>query len=200
MGRNTGTEENTQANKDATDQQKQSFARANAATDWFNQGQKQLESTGAVAANPYKNPEYLRNQNILTAGNTSAGNAGAKEALDTEASRTGVNTAGRKATLMDLARKNTMARTQYQAGQAADDYGRNLDWQKFLLGSRLAPAGVDTQMYGTATQGRDTAVTNLKDIGVAAQQSFGQMMGAAIGAAGGVATGFAPKPKAGGGK
>jgi hypothetical protein len=193
MGRNTGTAENTQYNNEMAGIQRERDTRSKQAEDWFIQGEKDLSGGKMIGANPYTNPDYLRNQNILTAASTSAANKSGKEALDTEATRTGTNTAARKATLADLSRASMRTGTEYQAGRAADDYDRNLDWQRFLLGSRLAPAGVDTTMFGQATSGRSSATKNLADIGIASNQAFGQIMGSLIGAAGGVATGFTPK-------
>lgn len=107
MARDTGEKENRQANEQYTAMQQDQLRRANAATDSFNSLLGKVQSGKPIAANPYKTSEYLRNQNLLTGAATSAQNAGAKELLNTDALRSGVNTASRRATIADLGRQRT---------------------------------------------------------------------------------------------
>lgn len=184
MGRNSGTQSNQASDTYSQQVQADSLRRTNAATDAFNSQLKTLAGGGTIAANPYKNSEYLQNQNLLTSAATSAQNTGAKELLNTDAQRGGLNTSSRRATFADLARQRMRASGDAVTAQNAQNYDKNLDWQKFILGSTLAPANVDTTLFNTATGERNTATKNLADIQNAQNAMWGQIIGAGIGAAG----------------
>lgn len=184
MGRDTGIAENKQANQQYMKMQQDQLQRVNAATDSFNQQLAKLRSGGSIAENPYAAPDYLRNQNILTGAATSAANKSGQELLDSDALRSGSNTSSRKATIADLSRNAMRARGDAAATRQGQDYDRYLDWQKFILGSTLAPTGVDTSMFSTQTSGRNASTGNLAQLGVAAQQSWGNILGSALGSIG----------------
>lgn len=190
-----GQEANQQYNNEMAAVQRDKDNRIKGYEATFLNDANKLRKGEMIAANPYQNSEYLQNQNILAAGTSSAVNNAAKEALNTEALRTGSNTASRKATIADLGRQKMRTMTDYNAGRAAQDFDKNLDWQKMILGTDLAPAGIDTAMFQSATSGRNEAVGNLAALDQANMGMWGGIIGAGIGAAGQVASGFTPKGK-----
>ena len=180
MARDTGEKENKAADQQMAAIQAETNARNKEHIAAYDADFAKLKSGVNIGADPYKDSGYLQNQNLLASAATGAVNKGTTELLNTEARRTGSNTASRKATIADLGRTRMRTQTDYQAGRAAEDHDRNLDWQKFILGSVLAPTGVDTSMFGSATQGRSSALKNLADIGIADKQAFASMVGAGI--------------------
>jgi hypothetical protein len=180
----TGVQENKDANNQYQQMQTQSLARTNAATDKFNSQLQTLEGGGKIAANPYEDKTYLTNQNNLIAGSTSAVNKGTQEQLDTLAQRTGSNTSARKATIADLGRQRMRTQGDLTNQQNQQNYNNYLDWEKFILGSTLAPTGADTSVFQTATGGRSGSLKNLTDIGIAGQNMWGSIIGAGLQGAG----------------
>lgn len=190
MGRDTGVKENQASDAYAKQVQAESLARANAATDKFNSRLATLAGGGSIATNPFTNPQYLSTRNLQTAAGTSAANSGTKEQMNTDALKGGLNTSSRRATFADLGRSRMRTNADTSASQASDDYNRYLDWQKFVLGSTLAPTNVDTSIFSTSTGQRTAADKSLADIGIANQQMWGNIIsgiaqgaGAAIGGA-----------------
>src|SRR5262245_39855013 len=118
----TGKQENQEANKQYSAIEADQIRRANLATDSFNNLlAKVMKGETDAIKDPYKDEGYLQNQNILAAGAASSANKAAAEQLNTEALRTGSNTASRAATIRDLGRQKMRAMTDYQAGRAAED-------------------------------------------------------------------------------
>jgi hypothetical protein len=194
MGRDTGKQENTDTQKKAMAIEQDQVGRANRSTDDYNKSLAILAKGGKIATNPWTDPTYLRNQNLIASGTTSAINNVAKDQLDTEAQRTGSNTASRGATIADLARQKMRAQTDYMAGRDADNYNRYLDWERFILGAKLAPTNVNTNLFGTAAGQVNNSNTNLANIGIAANQAEMGMWGSIIGgAAAGAGSAFSGK-------
>lgn len=179
MGR-TGTQENKAADSQYQTMQTQALQRTNAATDAFNNKLKTLQTGGTIAANPYADKTYLTNQNNLIAGATSGTNKATQENLDQEALRTGSNTGARKATIADLGRQRMRTAADMTSSQNADNYSKYLDWEKFILGSTLAPTGADTSVFSTATGGRSNADTNLANLGIAQSQMWSNIVGSGL--------------------
>lgn len=184
MARDGGA--NQAANQQMSQIQQDQVKRANAATDLFNTGLSTLKSGGSLGANPWADESYLRNLNTKTDAASSAANDTGVEALNNQALRTGSNSEANKATIADLARSKMRFMNEAQAGQAVADKDKNVDYQKFLLGSALAPAGVDTSMFGTATQGRDSALNNITSMANASQAMWGNIIGAGLQGAGAI--------------
>lgn len=197
MARDNGaTQQTDTANKDYQAMQTQTMGRANAATDKFNSQLGTLAGGGSIAANPFTDPAYLRNLNIAASTASSAANNQAKQQLKDTALKTGTNTASMGATVRDLAGQRTRANQSYLAGQATDDYSKYLDWEKFVLGSTLAPAGVDTSMFATATGGRNSALNDRTQIQDTNNQLGAQMWSSILGAVGPALSGGASLAKA----
>jgi hypothetical protein len=185
----TGENENKQANQQYSAIEQDQINRANAATSQFNDLLGKMRNGQQIAKNPYDDPAYNREQNIMTAGATSSTNKGTQELLDTQALRTGSNTGARKATIADLGRQRMRTATELTAGRKADDYDRYLDWQKFILGSTLAPANVDTSLFQSAVGGRNNSLGNLTELGKAGYDMWGNIISSGLQAAGTVASG-----------
>lgn len=180
----TGTDENKQANTQMDAVQQDQIARANAATAKYNADLKTLQGGGSIAPNPWADPNYLRAQTVKMDAASSGANDTAADVLNREAQRTGENTEARKATISDLARQKSRAMMTMQAGQNADDYNKYLAYEQQLLGADLAPTGVDTSLFSSATQGRDAALGNLTQIGNAGYGMWGSIIGGAAAGAG----------------
>jgi hypothetical protein len=173
-----------------TDTQKKAMAieqdqvnRANKSTDDYNKSLGLLAKGGKIATNPWTDPTYLRNQNLIASGTSSAINNAAKDQLDTEAQRTGSNTASRGATIADLARQKMRTQTDYMAGRDSENYNRYLDWERFILGAKLAPTNVNTSLFGTAAGQVSNANQSLIGFANANNQASAQMWGSIIGGA-----------------
>jgi hypothetical protein len=190
MGRSGSNANQAQSTQDAAISKDQ-VARANKATDAFNADLGKMKGNPNLYANPYKDPEYLRNQNLITSAASSATNSAAANQLNSEALRTGSNTASREASIRDLARQKSRAMVDYQAGRNAQDRNSYLDWERFLLGANLAPANVNTDMFRTSTSGQNNANTNLANIQNSQQAMWGSIIGGAASGLGAAFTGKA---------
>lgn len=177
----TGVAQTTDTQKQALDIEKDQVARANKATDDYSSSLGKLAKGDTIAANPWADRTYLRNQNLVAAGTTSAVNNTAKDQLDTEAQRTGSNTASRGATIADLARQKMRTQTDYFAGRDTDNWNKYLDWEKFILGAKLAPTNVNTSLFGGAANQVNDANKSLIDFANANNQASAQMWGSIIG-------------------
>jgi hypothetical protein len=182
----TGTQENKDANKEYSAIEKDQVKRANKATDWYNEGVSTLASGGAIAADPYQDESYLRNQNLLASTALGANRDAAQSELEATTNRTGMNSASLAYAKKGIARSLGRLGVEYTAGRNAEDYDRYLEYQKFLLGARLAPAGVNTDLFKGAVSGRGGSLKNLADLGAA---SYGPL-NAGIQAAGTAVGGY----------
>lgn len=172
----TGVNENKDANKQMAADQNAAFQTGQKAIGSYNQGVATLERGGNIGANPYLNPTYLASVNRLQAGALNNENNAAKNNLQMLQRRTGgMNSTATAGAISDAALQKERLATGLSAGRTAEDYGKNLDWQQYLLQSRLAPAGVESPYFGTATQGRSASLKNLTDFGIA---SYGPWMSA----------------------
>lgn len=182
----TGTEENKDAQKDTAAQQKQSFDTGQKGVADYNKNISTLESGGSVGANPFMDPGYLSNINKLRAGTLNAVNDEGKTALEDLNVRTGgLGNSATRYGISNLALQKMRLSDQLGAGQAAEDYGKNLSWQQYLAQAPLAATSAEQGVYGTATTGRDSALNNLTQFGLAQYGPWNQLIGAAGGAASG---------------
>ena len=190
----TGTNENKEANQQMSAIQQDQIRRANEATDKYNRSIDALIAKG----NPWQDESYLRNVNIGIAGATSASNKAAADQLEMAGRRTRTNTASLGYDKAAIARAAMRAAAETRAAQSADDYGKWVDYQKWLAGARLAPTGVNTDMFGSATSGRSAALGNLTQLGIASYGPVNSLINAA-GQAGAAAIGKIPTNSGGGG-
>lgn len=190
MGR-TGTAENQQNNQqmEAIQQQQNDVLTADQAK--FTSDSAKLQNGQDIGANPYTNPDYLRNQNMIAATTADAGNNAEADQLEATTRRTGLNSASLGYTKDDMSRNKVRALTDYMAGLNDTNYNKNLAWQQYLLGNDMGTAGVANNAFGTATQGRDSSLQNLTQIGLASYGPWNALIGAA-GAAGAAGIGKIP--------
>lgn len=192
----TGEQENKDANAKNAQYAAENEQKANASIDSFNSGLQQLKLKGNLGeVNPWLDQGYLSNVNRLNATAANSATNAAKDQLETANLRTGYNTAATPALLTDLALKKMRFMNEQQAGRATADWDKFQDYQRWLLQSRLGPAGLNAGMFGTATSGRSAALKNLTDFGLASYGPVNQAISgaAAVGAA--AVPRFLPKSK-----
>ena len=137
-----------------------------------------------IAANPFKNPDYLRNQNILTSTVSSATNNQLSDQMKRASQRTGENSAGLYSSMRDLGRQLAQAKTAYQAGQYSTDYDKNLLYQQQMLNNILAPANAQAGIFGAATSGQSNDVNALVNEDAQNSAMWGNIIGGIAGGAG----------------
>lgn len=188
----TGVDENKKAAADSAAQQKQAFTTGQSSIDAGKAALHKLMAGTNIAANPFENPKYLSNVNRLQGSSLDASQEAANAEMQAENKRTGgLNSSATAGNMKDLALKKMRLADQLSAERSAGDYRSNLDYQQNLLQDTLAPAGIESGYFGTATGGQNAALGNLTQFGLA---SYGPWM-AAIQAAGGAAAGALGKPK-----
>jgi hypothetical protein len=186
-----------EANQDYRGQQKQTFGNAEKDILDYSKNVNTLRQGGQVGADPFQSPGYLANQNRVTSYALEGENAAGKQNLEDLNRRTGgQNTGATQATIADLARGKMRLGNQLNAQRSATDYGRNLDWQKYLAGAPLQSAAAQSGLYGIATGGRSATGHDLTEYGKAQQQEWykilDQMINSGKAAVGSVAGGGSP--------
>lgn len=147
-------------------------------------------NSAIAAGNPYESKDYLTKQNLETSGAMNSEKDAADQALQTTAARTGTNTAALAGTEANIARTGARDLTQYNAGR---DTANAHDWEAEkgqLMGDQLAGANSEAGVYGTATGGRDSALSSYTQAADAENQMWGNLAGSAIGAGGTAYGGF----------
>jgi len=193
MGR-TGTQENKDANTQASAWQKQGFDTAQKGVSDYNANVKTLEAGGNVGKNPFLDPNYLANQNKLEAYATEGGKQATGAAIERNDRQTGgLNTGSTQASVRDLGIQSLRASDQLKAQRAAGDYGNNLAWQQYLAQAPLQTTAAESPYFGTATSQRVGSLDNLQKIGQASYGPWNALISAAGGAAGAVGGGFAAR-------
>jgi hypothetical protein len=173
-----------EANQDYRGQQQTAFGGAEKDIGQFRQNLATLGKGGQVGADPFQSPGYLANQNRATSYALEGENAAAKQNLEDLNRRTGgQNTGATEATIADLARGKMRLGNQLNAQRSATDYGRNLDWQRYLAGAPLQSAAEQANLYGTATGGRNATGHDLTEYGKAQQQEWYNILQQGINAA-----------------
>lgn len=171
------------------------FAGNQAAIGQFNKNIGVLGKGGAIGADPWLNPAYLATQNKLTSNATSGENdAAAKAIADQNLRSGGTNTSGTAATIKDLALRKMRLADTLNAQRSAQDFGKNVDYQKFLAEAPLSAAGLQGQTYGTSTTGQDSSLHDLSSFGLASYGPWESLIQAAGGAA---AAALGPHPSGG---
>jgi hypothetical protein len=173
-----------QANQDYRTQQGEAYNRAQTDIGQFGKNITTLDRGGQVAADPFLNAGYLANQNRLTSYATEGENDSAKQALEDQNRRTGgQNTGATQATIADLARGKMRLGNQLQAQRGQQDYRSNLDYQQHMAQAPLQQAGLEGNLYGTATSGRNATGADLTKYGVGQQQEWYDILNKGINAA-----------------
>lgn len=139
----------------------------------FSANEGTLARGGAVGADPYQTPAYLANQNKLTADVTSGENDAAKQQLEMANRRAGgQNTGATNATVANLAMGKMRLGNQLQTQQKAQDFSKNLDWQKYLASAPLQQANTEAGLYGTGVSGENATAGDLSQYALAQQQEW----------------------------
>lgn len=181
----SGSNENKDANQQMAANQKKSFGVAQDSIAAGKAAFAKLASGQNIGADPFKNAGYLGNVNKLQSSALDTADDAAKQTMESENRRTGgLNTSGTMATEKDLALGKMRLGDQLTAERSANDYRSNIGYQQQLLQDTYQPAELEAPYYGTATTGRDSALGNLTQLGIA---SYGPWM-SAIQAAGGAAS------------
>lgn len=138
--------------------------------------------------NPYQSKSYLTNQNIATSGAANAADTAGNQAVRDTALRTGENSAAVAATQADNARQSQQTVTNYNATRDTANTDKWESDQQNLDQDQLAGANSEAGMFGTATTGRDSSLSDLTSI-QNSQDALWQAGIGAVGAAGGAAFG-----------
>lgn len=183
MGRSSV--ENKDANQQMQANQKRSFKTAQSSIDSGKEAFAKLGRGENIAPDPFQSTGYLSNVNKLEAGALNSENDAADFEMNAENRRTGgLNTSGTLASVKDLALKKMRLADILGAERGANDFRANIGYQQQQLENTYKPAELEAPYYATATGGRDAALKNLTDLGIA---KYGPWM-AGIQAAGGAAS------------
>ncbi|MGC1647236.1 MAG: hypothetical protein WA741_15575 [Candidatus Sulfotelmatobacter sp.] len=108
-----------------------------------------LEKGGQVAANPWKSAGYLSNVNRLQSGALNAEtNAGENELQQTNHRTGGLNSGATIGATKDLALAKTRLGSQLTSERAANDFGKNVNYQTHMAEAPLAPYDAATNLVG----------------------------------------------------
>lgn len=188
----TGSNENKDANKQLTAEQTAAFNTGEGAVNQFQQNYATLRRGGQVAANPWQSPAYLSNVNRLQSGALNAEQGTADASLRGLNRRTGgMNGSATTGAIRDLSLQKMRLGSQLSAERAAQDYNKNVGYQTSMAEMPLQVTSAESPYYGTATSGRDAALGNLTQLGIASYgpwmsgiSSAGQAFGSAFGKGG----------------
>ena len=173
-----------QANQDYRTQQGTAYNRAQTEVGQFGKNINTEARGGQVGADPFLSAGYLANQNRLTSYATQGENDSARQALEDQNRRTGgQNTGATQATIADLARGKMRFGNQLNAQRAQQDFGKNLDYQQYLAGAPLQQAGLEGNLYGTATGGRSATGQDPTQYGTQQQAEWYKILNQGINSA-----------------
>lgn len=148
-------------------------------------------NSALAAGNPFESKDYLTQQNLETSGALHSEDDAAKEALEQGVAHTGTNTAAIANTEAAAARTGQRDLTQYDAGRDTQNENTWLTQQDKLLNDENAGAEDEAGLYGTATSGRDSALSSLTTADDAENQMWaGLGEGAMSGLASGLGSAF----------
>jgi hypothetical protein len=143
-------------------------------------------NSAIAAGNPYESKDYLTQQNLATSGAMHSEDDAAKEALQRTAASSGTNTAALANEEAETARAGQRDLTNYNATR---DTQNEQAWQgerQGLLQDQNAGAQDEAGLYGTATSGRDSALSSLTSADDAENAMWSGLAGKAIGAGGSI--------------
>lgn len=148
-------------------------------------------NSALAAGNPFESKDYLTQQNLQTSGAMNSQNDAEKEALDRGVATTGTNSAAIANTEASSARQGQRDLTQYDAGRDTSNENTWLNQQDKLLGDENAGAQDEAGLYGTATSGRDSALSSLTTADDAENQMWAGLGESAMsGLSGGLGSAF----------
>lgn len=148
-------------------------------------------NSAIAAGNPFQSKDYLTQQNLTTSGAMNSENDAAKEQLQQTAARTGTNTAALANEEASTARQGQRDLTNYNATRDTENENTWLNQQDKLMGDQLAGANSEAGIYGTATGGRDSALSSMTQADDAENQMWAGLGESAMsGLSGGLGAAF----------
>jgi hypothetical protein len=115
----------------------------------FNRNENTLQRGGNVGANPYKSADYLANVNKQEADSLNgATNAGKTALLDANRKGGGGNSGATTGAISGLALQRARLADKLSTDRTTENYGKNLDWQRFLASAPLQGAHAETGLLG----------------------------------------------------
>lgn len=139
----------------------------------FDRNEQVLERGGQVGRNPYKSADYLANVNKLEANSLDAAtNAGKTALLDANRRAGGGNTAATTGAIAGLALKKGRLANELSSNRAANDYEKNLSWQRYLAGLPLESAHSEESLYGPALSANASYNSDLTKYGLQQQKQW----------------------------
>lgn len=182
MSKNSAAD-STQATDSA--EQEQMFNLDQSQIGEYNTALNKLKAQG----NPWANPTYLQNENVLTSGAAGSADSAAKQQIaDAVKASGGQNSAAYGATVADLSRNRAQQQTQATAGQYSNDYNNWIQYQQWLQNATLAPTGAEGAAFGTASSGNIGAINAQNTANQIGDQLWGSVIG---GVTGGLGSAFA---------
>lgn len=148
-------------------------------------------NSALAAGNPFESKDYLTQQNLQTSGAMNSTNDANDQALQSTAARTGTNTAALANEESAGARQGARDLTNYNAGRDTQNEGTWLNQQDKLLNDQAQGANQEANLYGTATSGRDSALSSATTAADSENQMWaGLGEGAMSGLSGGLGAAF----------
>lgn len=182
----TGQDESQQANQQLSQEQTQAFNTQQQSIAAGQAALRNLMRGGTVAPNPYLNPTYLSNVNKMQAESLNSANDATKTQLENLNRRTGgLNTGATRGAIVQSGLQKAQLADQLSAERSASDYQKNLEYQQQQLNNLYTPAQIESGTYSTATSGRDAALGDLTQFGLASYGPWQSAISAAGAAAGG---------------
>jgi hypothetical protein len=196
----TGESQATNAQSTYLNNANQSFDRGQQDISQFGINIATLAEGKDVGANPYQAPAYLANEAQLQSSALNGENAAADTQLRQENRRSGgLNTGSTQGEISGLALRKMRIANQLTAGRSAQDYEKNIAFQKYLASAPLSAASAEERAYGTSTSGQSSALGDLTQFGLASFGPYMQRMqmipGALAGAGQGVGAALAGRGK-----
>jgi hypothetical protein len=151
-----------------------------------------------VSSNPYtKGGQFDQTINTGLANTSDAGGASLKGALQSQALRTGQNSAADAATASEYARQNQRQLTADQATAQQQRIGSEADYNKTGLAAATEPISAESNLYGQSTGAANTALNTAA--GAAQTPSFFDTLGSSFAGALGKTLGGGNNSAGGGG-
>lgn len=170
-----------QAQQQSSQWQQQAFNQDSAQIDQYNTQLQKLIKAG----NPWADPTYKANENLLTSGAAGSANNSARQQISDETKASGgQNSAAYGATVADLSRQRAQQQTQATAGQNQSDYNNWINYQQWLQNATLAPTGAEGAQFSTATTGENGALNAQNQANANSMGMWGNIIGGVTGGLG----------------
>jgi hypothetical protein len=163
----------------------QAFTQSMKNVDLFGGNIAKLTAGKDVGANPYQTPAYLANEAQLQSGALEGENAAADTQLRQANRRSGgLNTGSTQGEISGLALQKMRLADQLTAGRSAQDYEKNIAFQRFLASAPLSAASATGGLFGTSTSGQNSSLGDLTQFGLASYGPYNQLIQGALAGAG----------------